>query len=462
MMFIVFYSYAGYGILAIMAARIPFLLKLVPKPYNSRPGGRYTAELPRISLIISVSGETSGTMLDKIINTEKLNYPKDKLEVIYAAAFEKPDDSAVSSYYNCYIEDLNNGTNEYDEQLYCEFLKFEGSSRISSGYILDEIEKKLNNAGINSGMLTLNSKLKLDRFYAEIAENERIEVKFTKDIIRKGKISQVNRTIKNATGEIVVFSDVNTEFNRDSLMNLAAHFCDPSVGCVAGEKRISAGKNSTSDEGEGLYWKYESRIKEADSAIYSTVGAAGEIFAIRKELWEKVYTPGAIIEDFVISMKIAALGYTVKYEKNAYAIEEPTGKINDEYIRRRRIAAGGFQAIVMLKSLLNIFKYRILSFQYISHRVLRWAVVPFILPLLLVLNIYLASGGSYLYTALLFLQVSYYLLSAGGYILELKKKKIKLLYFPYFITMMNTAAYSGLVRYISGKQSVVWEKVKRA
>ncbi len=161
-------------------------------------------------------------------------------------------------------------------------------------------------------------------------------------------------------------------------------------------------------------------------------------------------------------MKVAEKGYRVIYEPEAYAEEEPTTDMKQEYIRRTRIAAGGFQAISILKPLFNIFKYRVLSFQYISHRVLRWAVVPFIIPLALILNIYLIKNSfSYVYFLTLLVQVSFYIFALLGYILETKKKKVKIFNIPYVLLLMNYSAYVGLKRYLTGEQKVIWERAKR-
>ena len=186
-------------------------------------------------------------------------------------------------------------------------------------------------------------------------------------------------------------------FNKDSIKNLTRHFRNKQVGCVAGEKRVKKNSDSTSGEGEGLYWKYESYLKNIDSKIWTTVGAAGEIYAIRKSLWGIGIEHNAIIEDFVLSMRIAQNGYRVIYESGAYAEENPTKNMKSEFIRRRRIAAGGFQSIVWLKELLNPFKYGVLTFQYVSHRVLRWAVVPFFVAVII--------DSKYINLSILFLDI---------------------------------------------------------
>ncbi len=464
--FTVFYSYVGYGVLIILINKISFLKKLLPPPYNAKPSEYIAPEgeyYPYISLIISASGETKEIIQEKIKNTYDLIYPKDKLEVIFAIAFDTSSeaDETINEYYNHFLATPGfKSPGIKDEELYAKFSYVENVKNVRSPEILEKIEQELEGVKVQSDEIKPGSKEALDKMFS--TAEEELNIRITKDIERKGKISQVNRTVKIAKGEIIVFSDCNSMFNKESLINISRHFRNKQVGCVAGEKRVRQSDKSTSGEGEGLYWKYESLLKKLDSEIWTTVGAAGEIFAVRKELWGERIEENAIIEDFLISMRIAGDGYRVIYEPNAYAEEDPTTSLKDEYIRRRRIAAGGFQSIVWLKYLLNPFKFRVLTFQYVSHRVLRWAVVPFILPLILILNVIILSVNfSLLYFILLLGQLFVYFLATVGYFLEQKRIKIKIFYIPYLLMMMNWSAYVGLKRYLKGQQKVVWERAKR-
>ena len=188
---------------------------------------------------------------------------------------------------------------------------------------------------------------------------------------RKGKIHAVNRVMKFVKNPVVIFSDANTFLNREAIKNLVRHYQDEKVGGVAGEKRIFVKKeDNASASGEGLYWKYESFLKRRDAEVYSVVGAAGELFSVRTLLYEEP-AENMIIEDFYLSLRIAMKGYRFLYEPAAYAMENAASSVAEEWKRKVRISAGGFQAITKLRPLLNPLKYGMLSFQYISHRVLR-------------------------------------------------------------------------------------------
>ncbi|MEA3504876.1 MAG: glycosyltransferase family 2 protein, partial [Bacteroidota bacterium] len=172
-----------------------------------------------------------------------------------------------------------------------------------------------------------------------------------------------------------------------------------------------------------------------------------------------------LLDDFIISLRIAQQGYKIGYNPNAYAIETASANVKEELKRKIRISAGGFQSIVRLKSLLNPFKYGVLTFQYISHRVMRWTVAPFSLPFIFVINLLLALQqgitSTNLYPIIFGLQLLFYVLALTGWYFENRKIRLKLLFVPYYFFIMNYSVYLGLIRYLKGKQTVNWERAKR-
>lgn len=278
---------------------------------------------------------------------------------------------------------------------------------------------------------------------------------------RRGKIAAVARAMPQVQSEITVFTDANTMLNPEALEKIVRHYQQPEVGAVAGEKRVSSAEiDAAAGAGEGFYWKYESTLKRWDSQLHSVVGAAGELFSIRTELFEHV-PADTLIEDFYMTLRIAQKGYRVVYEPEAVALEGPSANSREELKRKIRIAAGGIQAVVRLKALLNPFRYGILSFQYISHRVLRWTLAPLALLFLLLCNIVLALQGDVLYQFLLLAQLLFYAAALAGYYLESRKIKLKLFFIPYYFFLMNYAVYAGFFRYLRGRQSVLWERAQR-
>ena len=380
--FIVFYTFLGYGILLYLLVRLRRLVKgkkaLPPIDFD---------RLPSCTLVVAAYNEEN-FIQEKIADTLALNYPADRLKLLF----------------------VTDGSNDRTPEI------------ISA--------------------------------YPEIRLMHRPQ--------RLGKIAAVHRAVETIDTEVIVFTDANTFLNKDALLNICRHYADKTVGAVAGEKRVMADEQAdASAAGEGFYWKYESTLKKWDSELYSVVGAAGELFSVRRELYEPV-DKSAILDDFMISMLIAQKGYRIVYEPEAYASETASADVSEELKRKIRIAAGGIQSIVWLKDLLNIFKYGTLSFQYISHRVLRWTITPFLLILAFVLNLIIAmTPGEWFYQILMAGQILFYLLAFTGLILEKKQLRVKILFIPYYFCIMNYAVLAGIVRYMKKQQSSVWEKSKR-
>lgn len=283
---------------------------------------------------------------------------------------------------------------------------------------------------------------------------------------RRGKMHAMNRGMKYVKAPIVIFSDSNTILSHSSIREITKCFSDKNVGCVAGEKRIVEHRfDGAAGAGEGLYWKMESWLKKKDAELNSAVGAAGELFSVRTELFEDVEVD-TLLDDFIISLRIAQKGYKIDYAPNAYAEETASLNVKEELKRKIRIAAGGIQTIFRLSSLLNPFKNGILTWQYISHKVMRWLLAPFSLFALLLVNFVIVcqNWGSFLnlYTVVFFIQVLCYLIAILGGIFEKKQMRFKTFFAPYYFVMINYASIMGIFRYFKGKQSVSWEKAKRA
>lgn len=280
---------------------------------------------------------------------------------------------------------------------------------------------------------------------------------------RKGKVAAINHAMEFVNTPFVIFCDANTFLNKACIKEIVKHYKYESTGAVAGEKKVinSSEKNNAAGSGEGIYWKYESLLKKLDASFFTVVGAAGELFSIRTVLYEPVDT-NILLDDFMISMNICKKGYRVMYEPAAFAMEAPSISIREEQKRKIRISAGGFQSMYLLKDLLNIFKYGKLSFQYISHRVLRWAVCPLLLPVIFILNLVICFFSfDRPFYFLLIAQLLFYLTAFTGWLFAQRNIKLKIFYIPYYFLFMNLTLYAGFLRFLSNKQSVLWDKAER-
>ncbi len=278
---------------------------------------------------------------------------------------------------------------------------------------------------------------------------------------RGGKAAAMNRAMSFVTTPIVAFSDANTLLNPEAMVHLTSPFADKLVGAVAGEKRVIAGEQANAaGQGEGLYWKYESALKRMDAELYSVVGAAGELFAVRTDLYVEVESD-TILDDFMLSLRVNEQGFRVMYAPEAFAMETGSANIEEEWKRKVRICAGGFQSISRLTSLLNPFKHGVLTFQYLSHRVFRWTLAPLLLVGLFGLNLILAPSH-FLYVMLLLCQVAFYTAALHGWQERNHDTRNRWTLVPLYFTMMHLAAFAGFVRFITKSQSANWEKAKRA
>lgn len=278
---------------------------------------------------------------------------------------------------------------------------------------------------------------------------------------RAGKTAAENRAMKFIKTPFVIFSDANTMLNISAVRNIVKHFADSTVGCVSGEKKIiTETADSASASGEGIYWKYESLLKRLDSELNSAVGAAGELVAFRTSLYQDL-PEDTLLDDFMQSMQMAASGYRIVYEPEAYAVETASANVSEELKRKIRICTGGWQSIARLSGKLRMSKTPLLYFQYISHRVLRWTITPFLLIAMFILNIIMALNGNVFYQGLMIAQVLFYSAAWVGYILENKKLTFKPVFVPYYFCIMNYAVLAGLNRYLSGQQKGTWDKAQR-
>lgn len=378
--FVVFYSYVGYGIILFLLVKIKYFI------FGKKKLIEFD-ELPTVTLLIAAWNEED-YIEAKIKNSLALNYPSEKLFYLFITDGSTDNTPTIISKYP--------------------------------------------------------------------------QIKLMHNTIRSGKTAAINRAMKSVTTDIVVFSDANTMINADAVLEIVKHYSDEKIGCVAGEKRVSVPDVAqASAAGEGLYWKYESKLKQWDSELYSAAGAAGELFSIRTALFRET-EEDTILDDFMISLRIVEKGYKITYETKAYAIENSSEGVKEELKRKIRICAGGFQSMIRLVALLNVFKYHIFTFQYLSHRVFRWTIAPLALFILLPLNFYTAITGPSIYTFILVSQILFYVFAIIGWKYEKMKTRKKLFFIPFYFLMMNYSVVIGFKRFLNGGQSHIWQRSQRS
>lgn len=277
------------------------------------------------------------------------------------------------------------------------------------------------------------------------------------DLLRRGKIFALNDAVAEATGEIIVFSDANSMYDKKAIRMLVQNFADKGVGGVCGNQiYLKKQKNfDSTSQGENLYWNFDKWLKQKESETGSIVSADGAIYAIRKHL----YLPpasAAVTDDFAISTGVIEQGYRLVFESEALAFEEPMAAATKEFSRKVRIMNRGLRGVILRKKLLNPFRYGFYSLELFSHKVLR-RLVPFFLLITFFANLPLGLAESpYLYSALA--QVSFYILAGFGYVFRSHRVgKIKFFYIPFFYCLANAAAMTAVIRLLSGKRIELWQ-----
>lgn len=377
------YTYVGYGVLLYLLVLLKRMVKGKPKQIELPED----SQLPDVAFMVCAYNEQDVVEM-KMQNIHELDYPKEKLHVIWVT---------------------------------------DGSSDNTNEYL---------------------------KAYPEV------EVIYSPE--RRGKTAALNHGLSMVTSDITVMTDANTMVNREAIREIVRCMQDPKVACVAGEKRVmSRHEGEIAAEGEGLYWKYESALKRLDSELYSAMGAAGELNAIRTHLYERM-PETALLDDFVMSMRMVEQGYKIAYTSEAYAMEYGSANLEEESKRKRRIAAGGLQSSWWLRSMMNPFKNFMVAFQFVSHRVLRWSITPIALMALIPLNVALVmmKAGT-VYTIIWILQILFYLTAFSGYLLEQHGHKNKLLYVPYYFLFMNINVFRGMHYLKTHQGGGTWEKAKR-
>lgn len=273
---------------------------------------------------------------------------------------------------------------------------------------------------------------------------------------RRGKIYGLKDAVSAARGEILVFSDANSMYDRAALRKLARNFADPEVGGVCGNQVYLKNKKAdTASQGENLYWSFDKWLKQRESLTGSIVSAHGAIYAIRRSLYQPPAS-AAVTDDFAISTAVIEQGYRLVFESEAIAYEEPMPAAEREFSRKVRIMNRGLRGVLLRKRLLNPWRYGFYAIVLISHKLLRRLVPFFLLMLLAASWLLCAHAGLYLFAAMA--QTTFYFLAGLGFLLRRHRLgRLKFLYIPFFYCLANAAALVAVLRLLAGKKVELWQ-----
>jgi biofilm PGA synthesis N-glycosyltransferase PgaC len=237
-----------------------------------------------------------------------------------------------------------------------------------------------------------------------------------------GKARALNVGVSIAAGDILIFADARQQFSADALVELAANFVDSEVGGATGELVLDAESGApTSSVGEsvGLYWKYEKWLRRNESAVWSTLGATGAIYAIRRELWRPL-PADALLDDVLVPMRVVLEGRRIVFDEKARAYDHASTDAASETRRKTRTLAGNYQILAQEPRLL-VPVLNPVWLQYMSHKVSR-LFVPWALIAAFIASAVLAPSH-WFFTAALSMQIAFYGLAAIGAALEARERR---------------------------------------
>jgi len=271
---------------------------------------------------------------------------------------------------------------------------------------------------------------------------------------RHGKEGAQLAALREARGEILVFSDVATEIPVDALRKLVRYFESPDVGAVSSEDRFIGGDGVVA--GEGAYVKYEMWLRSMESKLAGLVGLSGSFFAARKKIcgdWD-IQSPS----DFNTALNCARAGMRAVTSPDVLGFYKDLQDPRKEYQRKVRTVLRGITAIARHPDVLNPFRFGWFAWQVWSHKIMRW-LVPWFLVALLVVTVLLIDRG-WIYQLALAAQIGFYGIATLAHFSQGLRRRTapKLIY---FFVQVNISLADAAVRFLSGQRMVTWQPSAR-
>jgi len=271
---------------------------------------------------------------------------------------------------------------------------------------------------------------------------------------RQGKENAQKEAVSRARGEVLVFSDVSTQLDKEALKQIVFNFADPLVGCVSSEDRL-IGKDGR-PSGEGFYLRYEMWLRRLESRVNSVVGLSGSFFAARKEVCKDF--SGKMQSDFRTVLNSIRLGLRGISDSKAVGYYRDVSAERLEFDRKVRTVIRGLDVFFRHIEFLNVLRYGLISYQYFCHKLLRW-LVPIFLFISFFTNLLLAVRPS-LYSILLICHCTFYFVAIWGWQRQSPPSHPFIKIPMYFVTV-NTAILVAWWRYLKGHRIVMWTPSER-
>ena len=260
-----------------------------------------------------------------------------------------------------------------------------------------------------------------------------------------GKPTALNAGVAAATGDVLVFMDARQRISPGSVRALVARLADPTVGAVSGELVLGAAEGGEAAS-VGLYWRYERWIRHNESRLFSTTGATGALYAIRREDYVP-HAPDVLLDDFETPVRLLERGLRTVLEPRARAYDRAEESAGGEFRRKVRTLAGNYQSFRRHRWLFDPRRNPV-WWQFLSHKVFR-LLVPYALCGALAAA---ALGEGAFLDAMLVAQLLFYAAALVGFL----GFDSRLSSFARTFVQLNAAAVVGAWRHLSGRASVRW------
>lgn len=267
---------------------------------------------------------------------------------------------------------------------------------------------------------------------------------------RAGKSNAQNLAVREANGDILFLTDANAHARPDTLKQLVSNFADPLVGLVAATLHLSE-PTTAIDKGQGLYWRYELFLRQAESNLGILSTASGAALAMRRELFrpmEEMYG-----DDCILPLDVRLKGFRVVHDPRAVVFDSMPHTIDGELRARIRMTARNWTGTLSRPSLLNPFRFPLTSWGIISHKLLRW-LTPFLLVFVFLTNTLLLLRGQYV--ALWLAQALFYLAALAGWVRVRNRERAGIFAHPFSFCLANLGFLLGMIKAFRAKRIVAY------
>lgn len=285
-------------------------------------------------------------------------------------------------------------------------------------------------------------------------------VKLIRQNERKGKTAGLNKAMEQISSDIVIFSDANAMYTPQAFQELVKYFKDPQVGYVVGAALYNENIKNLANKSEGTYWDSELAMKRLESNFYSVIGGDGAIYAIRRELFWPLDDDD--INDLTNPLQIIANGYRGIFNPKAICYEDSAENFEKEFRRKRRIVNRSFRAISKYIGLFSFKKHKKFLFMLVSHKLLRWLLMFFVIGFTFSALILTISGKGMIYTFALHCVLLSIFIALIGKKFSQKPSCPKIFYIAYYCYLVSIAAMFGIFDNLQGRHYVTWDHIRKS